>query len=981
MNAIRAVERDRCPHARRNATGAGALAMLWLLLGSAHAAQVVINLPPGSSTDLRPAGAGQNVVGGIRVLPNGNILVRDPGFDFDGTPDVGAVHLYRPSGILVSTLRGSQANDWVGTGLLELSNGHLVIVSGYWNGTAGAATFFPAGTGVNGVVSAGNSLVGGTAGDFVGGGVGGVTTLALPNGNYVVVSSGWDNGSIVDAGAVTFGSGTTGVSGLVSAGNSLVGSAQSDTVGSNLTGPQVTVLANGNYVVASPFWDNGPLTQAGAVTFGSGTTGVSGPVSATNSLVGGSAADAVGNGGVTALANGNYVVRSIAWNNRLGAVTFGSGVTGITGPVSAGNSLVGSIPGDFVGAGPVVGAGGTGGVTALPNGNYVVTSTAWSNGALASVGAVTFGSGTTGISGPVSTGNSLVGGAANSRIGNRGVVALANANFVVVSTDWDNGPMANAGAVTFGSGTSGIVGELSPANSLVGGSSGDQIGSNPTAANVQTRTVLPLANGNYVVLSPAWDNGAAADAGAVTFGSGTSGISGVLSAANSLVGSTTDDRIGFDGAAISVTELASGNYVVASPNWDGGAVDAGAVTFGSGASGVLGVVTATNSLVGTSSGDRVGVVTRLPNGNYVVAAPGWNNAGTTDVGAVVLGSGATGATGVISPAGALIGRIAGDRVGGGGVTAASNSDYVVVSHEWDNGAAADAGAVTRASGTIGLSGQVTFGNSLVGITAGDAVGSGGVVALANGPVLVRSPAWRNGPSAEAGAVTVLSDIGVGRIVGPINSMVGSTAFDRIGSSGVFGFSNGSFAVGSADWDNPPVVDVGAVTLGRTDGSTDGPISGLTSVIGESPTSNPTFVGYDPLRNQLVASELGIQRLVLLRPGALTNIAITGDTPDPSAAGQPVLFTAVVSASPDAPLDGQVTFIASSGESCVDTSPLPLGPTTSEFSCVIAFGGNGTSNVRAQYTGSFNHAFSESGLEPHTTILDAVFGNGFEDPVQ
>ena len=55
-----------------------------------------------------------------------------------------------------------------------------------------------------------------------------------------------------------------------------------------------------------------------------------------------------------------------------------------------------------------------------------------------------------------------------------------------------------------------------------------------------------LANGNYVVASADWDNGAAVNAGAATWGSGTTGVSGVVSAANSLVGSTADDRVGFN---------------------------------------------------------------------------------------------------------------------------------------------------------------------------------------------------------------------------------------------------------------------------------------------------------------------------------------------------------------------------------------------------------------------------------------------------
>ena len=77
-----------------------------------------------------------------------------------------------------------------------------------------------------------------------------------------------------------------------------------------------------------------------------------------------------------------------------------------------------------------------------------------------------------------------------------------------------------------------------------------------------------LTNGNYVVSSINWDNGAAADAGAATCGSGTTGVSGAVSAANSLVGSTANDNRRKYG----VTALSNGNYVVDSPNWDNGAV-------------------------------------------------------------------------------------------------------------------------------------------------------------------------------------------------------------------------------------------------------------------------------------------------------------------------------------------------------------------------------------------------------------------------
>ena len=114
--------------------------------------------------------------------------------------------------------------------------------------------------------------------------------LALSNGNYVVGSPNWTNGAAASAGAVTWGSGTAGVSGPVSAANSLVGSTANDLVGGGNDGG-VTALSNGNYVVSSPNWTNGAAANVGAVTWGSGTAGVSGPVSATNSLVGSTAND------------------------------------------------------------------------------------------------------------------------------------------------------------------------------------------------------------------------------------------------------------------------------------------------------------------------------------------------------------------------------------------------------------------------------------------------------------------------------------------------------------------------------------------------------------------------------------------------------------------------------------------------------------------------------------------------------------------
>ncbi len=58
---------------------------------------------------------------------------------------------------------------------------------------------------------------------------------------------------------------------------------------------KVIELTNGNYVVISPEWDlDGTHPDVGAVTWGSGTTGIAGPISASNSLVGASASAPVG---------------------------------------------------------------------------------------------------------------------------------------------------------------------------------------------------------------------------------------------------------------------------------------------------------------------------------------------------------------------------------------------------------------------------------------------------------------------------------------------------------------------------------------------------------------------------------------------------------------------------------------------------------------------------------------------------------------
>ena len=754
----------------------------------------------------------------VTALPNGNIVVTDPLFDAGLKVDAGAVFLYDgATSILINYFTGSTDNDQVGSGgVVVLNNGNFVVMSPQWQGV-GAVTWGSSTSGVSGTtVSSSNSLVGSTYDDQIGYRVLYPGVVPLSNGNYIVYSPNWDNGGAINAGAVTWGDGTNGTSGIVSAANSLVGSSSNDNIGKN----DVMELSNGHYVVRSLDWDNGGASNAGAVTWGNGTSGVSGAISAANSLVGSSNNDKVGRHPLVELSNGNFVVSSPDWNNGAvtdaGAVTWVDGTSGIAGEVSAANSLVGSTAYDGVGSNVYNYA------VALSNGNYVVVSRDWDNGAIEDVGAVTWADGTSGITGLVSAANSLVGSSAGDQVGV--VTALSSGDYVVSSPYWDNGVVTDTGAITWVDGTSSFTGTVSTANSLVGSSTGDQLGEG---------SVVELSNGNYVVLSRNWDNGGATDAGAVTWVDGTGGTSGVVSAANSLVGSSSGDLVG------NITVLRNGNYVVRSTYWDnGGAADAGAATWGDGTTGITGAVSAANSLVGTTAYDQVGgAVVELSNGNYVVRNRSWDNGAAVDAGAVTWGNGTSGITGEVSAANSLVGSSTDDRVGAfvpGGVVTLANGNYVVSCPDWDNGGVTDAGAVTWGDGMSGVSGEISAANSLVGSSADDRVGfnTSGAIELSTGHYVVRSTGWDNGTATDAGAVTWGDGTsGITGVVSSANSLVGSSTNDTVGD--VVVLSNGNYVVTSPYWDDGWAMDAGAVTWGNGMTGITGVISSTNSLVGSS----------------------------------------------------------------------------------------------------------------------------------------------------
>ena len=666
-----------------------------------------------------PAGSG-TFGDGVRVLSNGNFVISDSTFSTATAANVGAVYLY--SGVdehLISTLTGLQPGDRVGSGgVQEVGNNNFVVESSHWhNGAAvdaGAVTWASGTTGLNGIVTGTNSLVGAHTGDLVGTDDDGRQfVFVLNNGNYVVASPGWRELTTADVGAVTWGDGSVGIRGTVDDSNSIVGSAFEDEVGRN----GVTALTNGNYIVGSPHWRNGAAGAVGAATWANGNAPSAFAVSASNSLVGGHGNDAVGDG-VVALRTGNYVVVSPDWStattNGVGAVTWGNGSTvgaRLVGLTSVSNSLVGVHAGDAIGKSLLV----IGGVVALTNGNYVVASTGWQNGASQPVGAVTWGNGLVGGTiGAVTTANSLYGTHSND-LGRANltasVVPLANGDYVVPSPGWDNGSIADVGAVTWANGFAATVGAISAANSFIGSSPGDLVGIEAVALN----------NDNYVVSSPNWDNGSVVDAGASTLLDGTHTTVGTPAVSNSLVGSRTGDQIS-SGTTIA---LGNGSYVVSSKSWaNGTAAGAGAATWSRGTlpvgpgHGVTGAVSATNSLVGLQDGDEVGFVdVALAGGDYVAISPLFNSSAIDGVGAATYGSGASGIVGVVSRSNSIVGDAENDEVGSSGVAALPNGTFLVTS-AIRNSTIARSGAVTF-GGVPAVPGGVTPANSVLGVRSDD----------------------------------------------------------------------------------------------------------------------------------------------------------------------------------------------------------------------------------------------------------------------
>jgi hypothetical protein len=635
------------------------------------------------------------------------------------------------------------------------------------------------------------------------------TVKVLPNGNILVADYRFDDGATTDVGAVHLYDGET-----LERINTLKGSTQNDYVGSG----GVEIIQQGDnisYVVVSPYWSSdGSTLHVGAVTFCDGETGCPddddndySTITASNSLVGSEADDYVGGksggldyGNVVILSDGDYVVVSTEWGGGKGAVTWCSGTTGCQGVVSDLNSLIGTRTNDIV---------GYAGVTALDNGNYVVSSSRWHDASNQDVGAVTWCEGTASdkCTGAVAAGNSLVGAKYSGiQIGSGGTVALEGNQYLVVSPEAKVGSgTVKDGAVTFcdhDDETMSCYDEefshwdgSAKEHSLYGtqfeyvGAIVTEYSEDEHTASAYKSGVTVLSDGTYVVASSAW--GSVIESswvyhhyGAVTWcdpnaADGDPGdcLGVQVGETNSLVGSTDEDQVGLGG----VTELDDGSYVVASPFWNLSAESTatGAVTWcdpdaaDSATGDCLDVeVSQTNSLVGSTADDFVGgivatefisAITALSDGKYVVSSPEWDNGETTeDAGAVVLcaADGACKGT-VASQTTKTVGSAENDQIGSEGTTLVGDGNYVIGSGHTPGGNGEGAATLCDPDAGAGDANScvditISSGNSLVGTISEDLLGLS-VEAITDDLFVVFSPRWDNGVGQlNNGAVTLMN---------------------------------------------------------------------------------------------------------------------------------------------------------------------------------------------------------------------------------
>ena len=131
--------------------------------------------------------------------------------------------------------------------------------------------------------------------------------------------------------------------------------------------------------------------------------------------------------------------------------------------------------------------------------------------------------------------------------------------------------------------------------------------------------------------------------------------------------------------------------------------------------GTTGVVSVANSFVGTHDFDNVGTyVAALANGSYVVDSVTWSSDPFVDIGAVTWSGGIQGIIGSPSLSNSFVGGHIGDDMGRDGVVAFDDGNYAILSSFWRiypdcSGAVTLASETSRLVGTLQTYNSVTCG--------------------------------------------------------------------------------------------------------------------------------------------------------------------------------------------------------------------------------------------------------------------------------
>lgn len=405
----------------------------------------------------------------FQELDNGNIVIGSPNYTVDLKIRAGMIMLINGNTLekIGSEICGDSAYDNLGSStIMSVGNGNFVVTSRSYNGSLGAIMLFNETTGTQ----IGTTITGALIGDQIGNG----PIVKLDNGNFVVSSTSENVDGKVFAGSVRLMNSATG---------SVIGTKISGTYTFSQFGQKIIPLKNNNYVISTPIESNNGLSAAGSIVLVDGLTGTQ----IGNKIFGDNVSDYIGNTGILALDNGNFVVTSASDNvagiEDAGSIMLINGTTG----AQIGASIYGDDDYDNYGLRSA----------ALPNNFVIISNPNNDDQGVQNAGSVILLNGNNGdIVEEKTTGNFT-----SDQFG-EGLTVLSNGNYVITSRYYTNGSNIAAGiAMLFDGTTHQQIGD-----SLIGGHY-DQFGTN----------ILALQNGNYLMSSQFYDHEGTQNVGVVHY--------------------------------------------------------------------------------------------------------------------------------------------------------------------------------------------------------------------------------------------------------------------------------------------------------------------------------------------------------------------------------------------------------------------------------------------------------------------------------